>query len=173
MAWAHPWWLLDSATVLLPSVYGKHPKQQICQDAPGRKEPWGPDSRRKNDYSFDRFSKQSSGIVFHQSIHCMAMAIARTAAAPCAQVPAAPWHLEQSVERLVSWSSACGAASVSVGPRGGDGFKVEGHGVVTMLCPTSRWVTEIFRAACPRHDLRCGFCSDGAIGESITLYRRL
>ena len=87
-----------------------------------------------------------------------------------AQVPATPWHLEQSVERLVSWSAACGAASVSVGPRGGDGFKVEGHGVVTMLCPTSRRVTEIFRAACPRHDLHCSFCSDGDIGESITLY---
>ena len=40
------------------------------------------------------------------------------------QIPAAPWHLEQSVERLVAWAAGCGAASVSVGPRGGDGFKV-------------------------------------------------
>jgi hypothetical protein len=44
--------------------------------------------------------------------------------APRLQVPAAPWHLEQSVERLVAWAAGCGAASISVGPRGGDGFKV-------------------------------------------------
>ena len=43
--------------------------------------------------------------------------------------------------------------------------------MVTMLCPTSRRVTELFRLACLRHDLLCKFCSDGAIGESITLHR--
>ena len=117
-------------------------------------------------WRFKKFRDEFDG----KRLHCKGVRKLRSSRT---QVPAAPWHLEQSVERLVSWSAACGAASVSVGPRGGDGFKVEGHGVVTMLCPTSRRVTEILRAACPRHDLHCSFCSDGAIGESITLYRRM